>query len=109
MVGLFCFLIFNNDYNGGNMGKFRIYSDKGNTLIENSQINTGKNEVAELWYGNDGIARYFVHFDFSDYNAKYLLNEVPHITATTATLNMTACYPVFELSLIHISEPTRPY
>ncbi len=96
MVGLFSFLIFNNDYNGGNMGKFRIYSDKGNTLIENSQINTGKNEVAELWYGSDGIARYFVHFDFSDYNAKYLLNEVPHITAATATLNMTACYPVFE-------------
>lgn len=78
------------------MGKFRIYPDRGNTLIENSQINTGLNEVFELWYGNSGVARHLIHFDFTDYNEKYLSGEVPHITATTAIFHLEPCYPFFE-------------
>lgn len=78
------------------MGKYRIYPDKSNTLIQDSEINTAKNEVMELWYGNEGVSRHLIHFDCSDYNAKYALGLLPHITATTATFHMDSCYPIFE-------------
>jgi len=78
------------------MGKFRIYPDKSNTLIENSEFNTGKNEVMELQYGVYGIKRHLIHFDFGDYNSKYASGSVPHITGATATFNMDSIYPVFE-------------
>lgn len=78
------------------MGKYRLYPDKSNTIIENSTINTGKNEVMELWYGKGGISRHLIHFDFSPYTQKYIAGQVPHLTATTSTFNMTNCYPIFE-------------
>jgi len=79
------------------MAKYRIYPDKSNTLVEkNPTTNTGLNEVTELWYGDDGIARYFIRFDFSDYETKYAQGLVPHITATTATCVLTTCAPIVE-------------
>lgn len=78
------------------MGKYRIYPDKSNTIVENSQMNTGKNEVMELWYGVDGVSRHLIHFDFSEYVDKYSSGILPHITATTTIFNMDPCYPFFE-------------
>ena len=46
------------------MGKYRIYPSKSNSIIEGKRINTGENEVMELWYGSSGIARHLVKVDF---------------------------------------------
>lgn len=70
------------------MAKYRIYPIKSNTLIENTQINTGQNEVMELWYGRSGATRHLVQFDYSDYMTKYNQGLVPHITAATTTFVM---------------------
>lgn len=78
------------------MANFRIYPNKSNTIVEGTRLNTGKNGVMELWYGNAGRARFLIQFDFSDYNTLYSGGYVPHITATTATFNMKNCYPIFE-------------
>lgn len=78
------------------MAKYRIYPSKSNTLLEGSRINTSENEVTELWYGNEGIARYLVRFNFDAYNAEYAAGRAPHITAATATFHMENCYPIFE-------------
>jgi len=89
------------------MGRYRLYPDKGNTIIQNSNINTGLNEVFELWYGIDGIARHLIHFDFSGYYEKYLSGEVPHITATTAILHLEPCYPFFERNPYEDAHPAN--
>lgn len=89
------------------MGKYRIYPDKGNTLIEGTELNTGLNEVMELWYGNEGIARYLIHFNFDTYNEKYLAGNLPHITATTASFHLEPCYPIFEKYPYETSSPAE--
>jgi len=79
------------------MGRYRIYPLRDNTLLETSEINTGINEVMELWYGEDGVTRHFVKFNTEEYNEKYNLGLVPHITASTSTFHMFNCYPTPEL------------
>jgi len=77
------------------MGTYRLYPSKSNTLIQNTPtINTGLNEVMELWYGEDGVTRHLIRFEFSGYNQQYQLGYVPHITGTTATLKLYPCYPI---------------
>ena len=79
------------------MGKYRIYPSKSNTLIEDSpNVNTGENEVMELWYGTSGLTRYLLQFDFDAYNASYALGYVPHATASTWTFHLENCYPIYE-------------
>ena len=79
------------------MGRYRIYPSKNTTIIEDSPtINTGENQVMELWYGNSGLTRHLVKFDTDDYTSKYNDGKVPHITASTATTHFYNCYPIFE-------------
>lgn len=74
------------------MGRFRIYPSQTNTIIENDPlINTGLNEVAELWYGDNGVARILVKFDIDDYMNLWDDNLVPSITSVTSTLNFFDC------------------
>lgn len=87
------------------MGTYRLYPDKSNTLIEDANINTGLNEVMELWYGLYGITRHLVHFNFTEYLNQYALGYVPHITAATSTFNMGNCYPVYETSPYDAAQP----
>ncbi len=76
------------------MATYRIYSTKDTTIIENSPtINTGLNEVAELWFGVSGLTRHLIKFDVDAYQAKHAIGLVPHVSGTTATLNLTNCYP----------------
>jgi len=75
------------------MATYRIYPIKDTTIIENSEVNTGQNEVAELWYGVSGTTRHLIKFDVDAYQAKQALGIVPHVSGTTATLNLTNCYP----------------
>jgi len=79
------------------MGKYRIYPNKSNTIIEdNGDVNTGENELTELWYGKQGLTRYLLQFDFDAYNEFVALGYVPTLTATTATFKLINCYPMFE-------------
>ena len=79
------------------MGTFRIYPSKSNTLVEkNPTINTGLNEVTELWYGDYDLTRHLIQFDFDDYNTQYALGFIPHITGTTATFKIFPTYPIYE-------------
>lgn len=54
-------------------------------------VNTGLNEVAELWYGIDGVSRILVHFDIDDYMNLYDENLIPTLSAVTSTLNFFDC------------------
>ena len=53
----------------------RTYIDKDNTLISGSEINTGRNPVAELYYGGEGNQRQFTrhifHFDVTKLKDQY--------------------------------------
>ena len=45
----------------------RSYIDKNNTIIKNTQINTGRNPIAEIYYGGkDTTADYTRHLLYFD-------------------------------------------
>jgi hypothetical protein len=70
----------------------RTYFDKDNTLIYSDRTNTGKNPVAELFYGGaSGNTLYSRHiFYFDETRLKSLVNDGTIIpSATTHTLKMT--------------------
>jgi hypothetical protein len=91
------------------MSTYRIHPNKSNTIIESTDQNTGNNEVMELWYGNKGISRHLVQFDFTAYNAAYALGHVPHITATTASFHLTPCTPILEDSEYYTSIQAKSF
>ena len=33
------------------MGIYRTYFDKNNTIVKNSDVNTGRNQISELYFG----------------------------------------------------------
>lgn len=82
------------------MGQYKIWASKNVGILEDyPTINTGENEVAELWYGEYGLSRFLLKFDFSDYLAEYTAGRVPHFSASTftdAALNIKNCSPIFE-------------
>lgn len=47
------------------MGHYRTYADKNNVIIKNSEVNTGRNPIIEMYYG-DGFTRALIYFDFSE-------------------------------------------
>lgn len=61
------------------MGKYRTYFDKNNTIVLNSDVNTGKNPVSELYYGQL-ISRFLFYCNFGEIIAKHTAGEF-----TTAT------------------------
>lgn len=52
------------------MGIYRTYFDKNNTIIKNSTVNTGKNPVSELYYGQL-ISRFLFYCSFDEIISKY--------------------------------------
>ena len=48
----------------------RTYIDKNNTIIKNSDVNTGRNPIAELYYGGKtgetDFTRHLLYFDIND-------------------------------------------
>jgi hypothetical protein len=70
----------------------RTYIDKDNTLIYNDRTNTGRNEIAELFYGGaSGNTLFSRHiFQFDESRLKALIADGTIIpSATTHTLKMT--------------------
>jgi hypothetical protein len=71
----------------------RTYFDKNNTIIYNDTINTGKNPVAELFYGGESddlkYSRFLFHFDETRIKDFYTGGTFADITKLTHTLRMT--------------------
>ena len=79
----------------------RTYIDKNNTIIFGTQINTGRNPIAELYYGgketqidagevqNSDFTRHLLYFDVTDLQEKYNCGELGDLSNVTHTLRMT--------------------
>ena len=72
---------------------YRTYIDKDNTIVYNTLINTGKNPIAELYYGGKenqpDYTRHLIYFDVSDLQTKYSNGELGDLSNVTHTLRMT--------------------
>lgn len=71
----------------------RTFLDKNNTIIKNSNINTGLNPIAELFYGglvnNDTYSRFLFHFDETRLKSLYTGGTFTDLTKLTHTLRLT--------------------
>ena len=54
---------------------YRTYIDKNNTIIYGTSINTGRNPIAELYYGGKetqpDYTRHLIYFDVTELQNKY--------------------------------------
>ncbi len=71
----------------------RTYIDKDNTIIFGKLVNTGKNPIAELYYGGkesqEDYTRHLFYFDVSDLIQKYNDGELGDLSNVKHTLRMT--------------------
>lgn len=71
----------------------RTYIDKDNTIIKNLLTNTGRNEIAQLYYGGhpslSDYTRHLFYFDVADLQTKYNNGELGDLSNVTHTLKMT--------------------
>tara|TARA_R110000803_G_scaffold13641_1_gene38272 strand:+ start:11532 stop:12938 length:1407 start_codon:yes stop_codon:yes gene_type:complete len=71
----------------------RTYIDKNNTIIYSTLINTGRNPIAELYYGGketqSDYTRHLLYFDISDLQDRYTSGELGDLTNVTHILRMT--------------------
>ncbi len=70
----------------------RTYIDKNNTIIKDSTINTGRNPIAELYYGGSETAtnytRHLLYFDIDTLQTQYTNGELGNLSNVTHTLKM---------------------
>jgi hypothetical protein len=69
------------------MGVTRTYFTKNNTIVKNSAVNTGRNPVSELYYGNRN-SRFLFYCDFTDLKEKYRNKELIIDGTTKHILNI---------------------
>lgn len=71
----------------------RTYIDKNNTIIFGTLINTGRNPIAELYYGGkqnqEDYTRHLIYFDILNLQEKYNCGELGDLSNVTHTLRMT--------------------
>jgi len=71
----------------------RTYFDKNNTILSKSNINTGLNPIAELYYGGESAtkshSRFLFHFDETKLTNLYTGGTFPDLTKLRHTLKMT--------------------
>jgi len=71
----------------------RTYIDKDNTIIKDTTINTGRNEIAELYYGGHPTAtqytRHLFYFDVADLQRRYNSGELGDLSNVSHILRMT--------------------
>lgn len=71
----------------------RTYFDKNNTIVSNSNVNTGLNPVTELFYGGpvgeEKYSRFLFHFDESRLVSFYTGGTFTDLTKLKHTLRMT--------------------
>lgn len=75
------------------MGIYRTYFDKNNTIVRNSNVNTAKNPICELYCG-DSVSRFLFYVDFTELQNLVDNNEInlndpntKHIIKITNTSN----------------------
>ena len=70
----------------------RSYIDKNNTLIKNTVNNTGRNPIAEIYYGGKSnttdYTRHLLYFDIEDLQNRYNNGELGDLSQVTHTLKM---------------------
>tara|TARA_R110000824_G_scaffold373665_6_gene564083 strand:+ start:59 stop:1540 length:1482 start_codon:yes stop_codon:yes gene_type:complete len=70
----------------------RTYIDKNNTIIKDTFINTGRNPIAELWYGGKDTrtdyTRHLLYFEIEDLQDRYNKGEFGDLSNVTHTLKM---------------------
>ena len=70
----------------------RTYIDKNNTIIKDTFINTGRNPIAELWYGGKAsradYTRHLLYFDIADLQDRYAKGELGNLSNVHHTLKM---------------------
>jgi hypothetical protein len=62
------------------MGIYRTYFDKNNTIIRDSKINTGRNQISELFYG-DKVSRLLFYCSFNELKNKVANKDIIIINA----------------------------
>jgi len=71
----------------------RTYFDKNNTIVRNSNVNTGLNPVSELFYGgevgSEQYSRLLFHFDETRLKSLYTGGTFTDLTKLTHTLRLT--------------------
>lgn len=71
----------------------RTYFDKNNTIVKNSDVNTGLNPITELFYGGpvgeEKYSRFLFHFDETRLKALYTGGTFTDLTKLKHTLKMT--------------------
>ena len=71
----------------------RTYIDKNNTIIRNTQINTGRNPIAEIYYGGKesvtDYTRHLLYFDIVDLQTRYSAGTLGDLSKVVHTLRMT--------------------
>lgn len=72
---------------------FNSFITKNNTIFKNSQVNTGKNPVVELYYGGDReFSRYIFNYDIKKFvklfiDGKYNISELYNFKHTLYMIN----------------------
>ena len=70
----------------------RTYIDKNNTIIKDSDTNTGRNPIAELYYGGKinetDYTRHLLYFDIDDLKSRYINGELGDLSNVKHTLKM---------------------
>jgi len=70
----------------------RTYIDKNNTIIKDTIINTGRNPIAELYYGGSetttNYTRHLLYFDIDTLQTQYTNGELGNLSTVTHTLKM---------------------
>ena len=62
------------------MGIYRTYFDKNNTIVKNSDVNTGRNQVSELYFGVTN-SRFLFYCSFDEIKTFIIKNHVDHYIA----------------------------
>ena len=74
------------------MGIYRTYFDKNNTIVKDSLVNTGRNQVSELYFG-DKVSRFLFYCSFDEIKKKVenkeiiINNDVKHYLRIKNTSN----------------------
>lgn len=70
----------------------RTYIEKNNTIVYNSEVNTGRSRIAELFYGGNNTkpdhSRHLLYFDIEDLKTKYNEGKLGDLSKVKHTLKM---------------------
>ena len=70
----------------------RTYIEKNNTIIKDSEVNTGRNPIAEIYYGGfdtrSDFTRHLLYFGVEDLQDRYSKGQLGDLSKVTHTLKL---------------------